>query len=154
MTVRTAGHQARVNESHETARGLTHGLCELTLEARDPEELASFYKSVFGWDELSRGEDRIWLGCGGRSRLGLWTAGPKEFGDEGGRHVHFALSVRPGTLDELRHHLHRLSIGHHGPVEHDGGDRSLYFTDPEGNVVETWDFFELGDGAREGVDAL
>jgi hypothetical protein len=26
--------------------------------------------------------------------------------------------------------------------------------DPEGNVVEVWDFFVDGDGAVEGVDAL
>jgi hypothetical protein len=30
----------------------------------------------------------------------------------------------------------------------------VYFEDPEGNVVETWDFFERSDGAREGVGAL
>jgi catechol-2,3-dioxygenase len=28
-----------------------------------------------------------------------------------------------------------------GPVEHAGGDRSLYLHDPEGNVVEAWDYF-------------
>ena len=39
-------------------------------------------------------------------------------------------------------------------MEHDGGDRSLYFEDPESNVVEVWDFFEHGEGARDGVDAL
>jgi len=26
--------------------------------------------------------------------------------------------------------------------------------DPEGNVVEVWDFFERSPGARDGVDAL
>lgn len=39
-------------------------------------------------------------------------------------------------------------------VEHDGGDRSLYVEDPEGKLVEVWDFFERGGGARDGVDAL
>jgi hypothetical protein len=41
-----------------------------------------------------------------------------------------------------------------GPVEHDGGDRSLYVEDLEGNVVEVWDFFERGEGRREGAAAL
>jgi catechol-2,3-dioxygenase len=36
-----------------------------------------------------------------------------------------------------------------GPEEHDGGDRSLYVEDPEGNVVEVWDFFGRG---REAAD--
>jgi hypothetical protein len=41
-----------------------------------------------------------------------------------------------------------------GPVEHEGGDRSLYVEDLEGNVVEVWDFFERGEGRREGAAAL
>jgi len=140
--------------STERTRGLTRGFCELTLEARDPAELAAFYLELFGWSELSRESDRIWLECGERSRLGLWSSGPKEFGDEGGRHVHFALSVRPGQLDELVCQLAERGVPHEGPVEHDGGDRSVYFEDPEGNVVEAWDFFERGEGGRDGVDAL
>jgi catechol-2,3-dioxygenase len=139
----------------EHPRGLTRGFCELTLEARDPAVLAEFYAEVFGWSELPTDEDdRIWLACGERSRLGLWSRGPKEFGDEGGRHVHFALSIRPGQLDQLVAALRRRDVSYEGPVEHDGGDRSLYFDDPEGNVVEAWDFFEHGEGARGGVDAL
>src|SRR5918994_4309512 len=140
--------------SVERTRGLTRGLCELTLEARDPEALAAFYTDVFGWEELSRQPDRVWLGCGERSRLGLWSRGEKEFGDEGGRHVHFALSVHPGQLDELVRELSRRGVRHGGPVEPDGGDRSVYFEDLEGNVVEAWDFFEHGAGADEGVEAL
>jgi catechol-2,3-dioxygenase len=41
-----------------------------------------------------------------------------------------------------------------GPVDHDGGDRSLYVEDLEGNVVEVWDFFERGAGRRHGAGAL
>jgi catechol-2,3-dioxygenase len=96
----------------------------------------------------------VWLECGERSRLGLWSPGPKEFGDEGGRHVHFALSVRPGQLDHLIRELSARGVDHRGPVEHDGGDRSVYFEDPEGNVVEAWDFFEHGEGAHDGAGAL
>ena len=116
--------------------------------------LAAFYSDVFGWFELSRDDDRVWLACGERSRLGLWAPGPKEFGDEGGRHVHFALSVHPGKLDELILRLGELGIAHRGPVRHEGGDCSVYFEDPEGNVVEAWDFFERSAGARDGVDAF
>ena len=38
--------------------------------------------------------------------------------------------------------------------EHEGGDRSVYFEDPEGNVVEAWDFSERGPGADERTEAL
>ena len=143
-----------MNAASEHDRGLTRGICEMTLETRDPASLASFFRTVFDWPELSREDGRVWLACGGRARLGLWSPGAKEFDDEGGRHVHFALSVSRGRLDELVRRLEELGIEHRGPVEHKGGDRSVYFEDPEGNVVETWDFFEQGDGAREGVDAL
>jgi catechol-2,3-dioxygenase len=124
---------------------LTRGLCELTLQTSDPEGLARFYRDALGLPELAREHDRIWLGCGEKARLGLWSPGPKEFGDEGGRHVHFAFSVPPGGLDAIRGRLARLGVEARGPVEHEGGDRSLYFEDPVGNVVEAWDYFERGE---------
>jgi len=126
---------------------------ELTLETRDPGLLERFYREAFGFAVLSRDGDRVWLGVGDRARLGLWTPGEKEFGDEGGRHVHFALSASPGTLDALVERL-RAHASVRGPVEHPGGDRSIYVEDPEGNVVEVWDFFRRADGARQGVEAL
>jgi catechol-2,3-dioxygenase len=133
---------------------LTRGLCELTLQTTDPEGLARFYREVLGFPELAREDDRIWLACGERTRLGLWSPGEKEFGDQGGLHVHYAYSVQPGALDDIRERLDRLGVQARGPVEHEGGDRSLYFEDPAGNVVEAWDFFEHGVGRREGVGAL
>ena len=126
---------------------------ELTLETRDPGRLERFYREAFGFDVLSREGDRIWLAVGERARLGLWTPGSKELGDEGGRHVHFAFGVSPGGLDRLAERL-RAHGDVRGPVDHPGGDRSIYIEDPEGNVVEVWDFFRRGDGARDGVDAL
>jgi catechol-2,3-dioxygenase len=126
---------------------------ELSLEARDPRRLERFYRDAFGFKTLAREDDRVWLGVGKTARLGLWSPGEKEFGDEGGRHVHFAFSAEPGTLDELARRLTgQASV--RGPVEHPGGDRSIYVEDPEGNTVEIWDFFRRGSGAREGVDAL
>src|SRR3954466_7447702 len=98
------GEQAM--EAAQQTSGLTRGLCELTLETPDPDALAAFYRDLFGWGELSRQDGRVWLGCGDRARLGLWSPGPKEFGDEGGRHVHIALSVAQGCLDQV---LERLS---------------------------------------------
>ena len=130
------------------------GICELTLQTPDPSALERFYVDVFGCRVISREDDRTWLACGERTRLGLWTPGAKEFGDEGGRHVHFALSTGRGRLDALTERLGRLGVEFRGPVEHDGGDRSIYVSDPEGNLVEVWDFFVAGDGAEAGVDAL
>jgi len=123
---------------------LTDGFAELTLETRDLEGLERFYTGVFGLQVLTREDDRIWLAAGPHARLGLWTPGEKEFGDEGGRHVHFALSAAPGRLDAVAERLREAGVPVRGPEEHDGGDRSLYAEDPEGNVVEVWDFFGRG----------
>lgn len=133
---------------------LVDGLCELTLETHDPAALEAFYTRALGFRVLSREQDRVWLACGPRARLGLWMPGEKEFGDEGGRHVHFAFSITSGALDGACENLSRSGIGFRGPVEHPGGDRSLYFEDPAGNVVELWDFFRRGAGATDGTAAL
>lgn len=103
---------------------------------------------------LAEEEDRVWLACGPHSRLGLWSVGEKAYGDRGGRHVHFAFSVAHGQLHEIARRLRNLGVCPRGPVEHEGGDHSLYFEDPAGNLVEAWDFFEDGDGAQDGVAAL
>jgi catechol-2,3-dioxygenase len=129
------------------------GLCELVLETGDVERLAAFYRGL-GLPQLARECDRVWLASGPRSRLGIWPPGEQEHADRGGRHVHFALSVEGGELDELARGLRGQGLDLEGPVEHEGGDRSLYLTDPEGNRVELWDFFEDGDGERGGVRAL
>jgi catechol-2,3-dioxygenase len=123
---------------------LTDGFAELTLEARDLARMEAFYAEAFGLPVLSRQDDRIWLAVGPHARLGLWTPGEKEFGDEGGRHVHYAISASPGRLDALRGRLEAAGGTVRGPVEHPGGDRSIYVEDPEGNVVEVWDFFGRG----------
>jgi catechol-2,3-dioxygenase len=136
------------------APDLIGGICELTLEAADMDALGRFYTEAFGCKVISRDDDRIWLACGERTRLGIWSPGLKEFGDRGGRHVHFALSAGPSGLDALVERLSDGGTALRGPVEHPGGDRSIYVEDPEGNVVEVWDFFERGRGESDGVDAL
>ena len=133
---------------------LTSGFVELTLEVRDLEALERFYRDAFGLELLAREDDRVWLAAGERARLGLWLPGQKEFGDEGGRHVHFAFAAAPGRLDALHERLTGMGVDVRGPVEHAGGDRSIYVEDPEGNVVEVWDFFDRPQGREDGVDAL
>jgi len=121
------------------------GFCELTLQAADPERAARFYAEAFGLPVLERAPDRVWLGVGERARLGLWSPGAKEFGDRGGLHVHFAFAVPEGALEELPERVRAAGGKVDGPHVHDGGDRSLYVTDPAGNVVEAWDFFDARD---------
>jgi catechol-2,3-dioxygenase len=114
---------------------------ELTLETRATARLERFYREAFGFELLSRNDDRVWLGVGERAAAGSEAlAAP-------------VLRASSGTLDALAERL-RKHASVSGPVEHPGGDRSIYVADPEGNVVEVWDFFSRGHGARDGVDAL
>ena len=128
---------------------LTDGFAELTLQARDLGALERFYTEAMGLEVLAREDDRIWLAAGEHARLGLWTPGEKEFGDQGGVHVHYAFSAVPGRLDALAERLREHGAPVRGPEEHDGGDRSVYVEDPEGNVVEVWDFFGRGRKAEQ-----
>ena len=123
---------------------LTDGFAELVLQARDLGRMERFYTEAMGLEVKLRDDDRVWLATGPHSRLGLWTPGEKEMGDEGGAHVHYAYSATPGRLDALKERLESHGVEVDGPTEHPGGDRSIYFEDPEGNVVEAWDFFARG----------
>jgi catechol-2,3-dioxygenase len=130
------------------------GICELVLETDDVDRLQGFYERLGLRPLLAEDEDRIWLQAGERCRLGIWSPGEKERSDRGGRHVHFAFSVGADRVDALSGQLREQGVEVEGPVEHEGGDRSAYFFDPAGNRVEIWDFFEDGDGAKDGVMAL
>src|SRR3712207_1969542 len=134
--------------------GAVRGVCELTLETDTPRALAQFYSEVLGLEVLSREPDRVWLAVGEHARLGFWSPGRKEYGDRGGRHVHFALAVAPRALDGIARRLGPEAGRVRGPVEHEGGDCSLDLTDPGRTVLERWDFFERAPGPREGVAAL
>jgi len=129
------------------------GICELVLETDDVERLTSFYREL-GLKLVLEEDERVWLAVGKRCRLGIWPPGEKEYSDRGGRHVHFALSVDHDRLDALMTGLLERGVEVEGPIEHAGGDRSVYFFDPAGNRVELWDFFRDGDGAEGGVMAL
>ncbi|HKH65251.1 MAG TPA: VOC family protein [Solirubrobacterales bacterium] len=129
------------------------GICELVLETEDVGRLVSFYREL-GLELLLEEDDKVWLAVGDNCRLGIWPPGEQEFDDRGGRHVHFALSVDRNDLEALTSRLRERGVEVQGPVEHDGGDHSVYFSDPAGNRVELWNFFRDGDGAEDGVMAL
>ena len=117
------------------------GFAELTLAAEDPESVARFYSEVFGMRRLGADRDRIWLAAGPSARLGIWTPETKEHSDRGGRHVHFAVSVSGSELEAILTRARASGAECEGPVEHAGGDRSVYVTDPAGHRAEAWDYF-------------
>src|SRR4051794_33739317 len=104
---------------------VTSGFAELTLVVRDRARMERFYRQVLDLEVLAREDDRTWLSVGEDARLGLWLPGEKEFGDQGGAHVHFAFSAGPDGLDALVARLGGHGHEYRGPVGHGGGDPVL-----------------------------
>lgn len=113
------------------------GICELALESGDLDAMVAFYERL-GLEVVGREPGRVWLAAGAVARLGIWSGGVKEHRDRGGMHVHFALAVTAAVLEETADKLNGEDQEFEGSVVHDGGDRSIYVFDPEGNRVELW----------------
>jgi catechol-2,3-dioxygenase len=125
------------------------GISELVLEVADLEAASAFYGETLGFEETRLGErreDRRWFLVGETARLGLWAPQEGIAGGRGGAHVHFAFSVAEEELDRLRARLLAAGVEIEGPVQL-GPSRSLYVTDPDGNVVEFW-AYDMAEYAR------
>ena len=124
------------------------GMLEIVLEVGDLERAVAFYRDVLGCREVERWpapRRAVWLDIGRHAVLGLWPAssggpGVGIHGARGGSHVHFAIYVERGTIEEWRRKLDAAGLEVEGPVEFSGGNRSLFVTDPDGNVVELGDW--------------
>ena len=77
--------------------------------------------------------------AGTQTRIGLWRPQLGIASGRGGLHVHYAMHINDQDFDpavaRLREHGYDPEI-----VSFDDDDRgrSLYVTDPDGNVVECW----------------
>jgi catechol-2,3-dioxygenase len=115
------------------------GVSELVLEVVDLEAAETFYADVFGFPVVERSEGRVWVMAGARTRIGLWRPQLGIASGRGGLHVHFAMQIADkdfdGAVARLRKHGRDPEM-----VSFDDDDRgrSLYVTDPDGNVVECW----------------
>jgi catechol 2,3-dioxygenase-like lactoylglutathione lyase family enzyme len=128
------------------------GISELVLEVVDLEAARAFYGAVLGFKETRRGErreDRRWYLVGDSARLGLWTEQEGLAGGRGGAHVHFAFAVADAEIDKIRKRILAAGVDVEGPIQL-GPGRSIYVTDPDGNVVEFWsqDLVEYSRGTR------
>jgi catechol 2,3-dioxygenase-like lactoylglutathione lyase family enzyme len=119
------------------------GVFEIVLEVEDLAASERFYVEAVGLPVVDRwGEDRpaIWVGLGREGYLGLWlprSGGAKGlFGSRGGSHVHLAIRVPRGTLDQAQARLEAFGYPIAGRLTFGPGDHALYVLDPDGNVVE------------------
>ncbi len=129
------------------------GLYEMVLEVADLAASEQFYMEAIGLPVATRwGDERpaTWMTLGNEGFLGLW---PVESGGamaihngRGGTHVHFALRLPLGTIDQAQARLEEL--GHEVErVVFDNGNSAIYLDDPDGNVVELTEIAVLWDGS-------
>lgn len=124
------------------------GLLELVLEVGDLEQSIAFYRDLLRLPEVEKWPAprvAVWLSLGRNEVLGLWPAdsggeGVGIAGSRGGSHVHFAIYVEPGSLRAWQELLEHAGIKVEGPVDFAHGNRSIFVSDPDGNVVELGDW--------------
>lgn len=119
-----------------------HGVSELTLQVHDLEASARWYMEHLELPVTGRDDDNafVWLKAGEWTRIGLWLPGEREFGDEPGAHVHFAMRVNPEDMEEVAATLRAKGLAVEGPVRHPGKNRSVYVKDPDGHLIEFFDY--------------
>lgn len=128
------------------------GLYEMVLEVADLTVSEQFYVEAIGLSVATRwGDERpaTWLSLGNEGFLGLW---PAESGGDvaihngrGGAHVHFALRIPAGTIDQAQTRLEELGFEVER-VDFGNGNIAIYLDDPDGNVVELTEIRLLWDG--------
>ena len=135
----------------------TLGLFEMVLEVADLAAAERFYAEDIGLPVVTRWTDdrkAVWLAMGNQGFLGLW---PVETGGavaihngRGGSHVHFALRVPMGSLDEVQRRLEERGYSVEDGWDFGHGNRAIYLDDPDGNVVELTERTTLWDGSPAG----
>ncbi|WP_017591704.1 VOC family protein [Nocardiopsis potens] len=122
-----------------------NGVNELVLEVKDLQAAERFYSGVLDFPVIERWSgpqwnhrEAVWV-LAGTTRIGLWRPQIGISRGRGGVHVHYAVHVDreeyPGIVERIRSHGHTVD-----EVEFGGRTRSAYVTDPDGNVVEFWDW--------------
>lgn len=117
------------------------GVSELVLEVVDLDASERFYSTVLGFPVVDRWKDggRVWLMAGTQTRIGLWRPQLGIANGRGGVHVHYAFHIDEGDFEAAVVHLR--AHGYEPEIvsfEDDERGRSLYVSDPDGNVVECW----------------
>lgn len=121
----------------------------VVLTVADLERTIAFYERVLGMTAVSFGEGRRALALGDQ-KLNLHQAG-REFEPKALRPTPGAIDLCFTTdvpLDEVAAHLRSSGVAIElGPVDKIGARstlRSLYFRDPDGNLIEVSNEVELG----------
>jgi catechol 2,3-dioxygenase-like lactoylglutathione lyase family enzyme len=119
---------------------------ETSLYVDDPASVCRFYEEVLGLEPMMHDKRLTAYAVGQGSVLLLFRQGTTEQpaptpggvipSHDGSGRLHFAFSVAAEALDAWRSHLLRHDVVIESEVSWPRGGRSLYFRDPEQNLVE------------------
>jgi catechol 2,3-dioxygenase-like lactoylglutathione lyase family enzyme len=117
-------------------------IVETAIYADDLATAEAFYRDVLGLAVVGRDPDRhVFFRVGDSDMLLIFnpraTMQPGLLPPHGASGPgHFALGVRPGSLDFWRRRLAEHGVAIEKEVQWPRGGHSLYFRDPAGNAVE------------------
>ena len=122
------------------------GLLETALYVENLERAASFYERIFSFERLYEEPRLIALAIPGRQVLLLFLKGSSSGQNtvpgglipphDGQGRLHLAFAIEATELKQWRDHLTANNITLESEVIGDRGGRSLYFRDPDQNLVE------------------
>ena len=148
----------RQGDEMDESRSRVKGLGEVSLRVRDLEVMRVFYEEVVGLEVLRRDESfvffRVAEGYGGHTQnLALFAAADRDFLEDKSEHVdparttlhHVALNISLDDYEAERRRLEGLGLSVQATEHAWLHVRSLYFTDPEGNLLE---FVCFDEGVR------
>jgi len=132
-----------------TSAGCIKGLGEVSIRVNDLELMQKFYEDVIGLDLLRREENyafyKIAEGYDGHTQnLALFDASERTFIESKSTQLsqemttlhHIALNVSLEDLETERRRLEGLGLEVRTTIHEWLNVRSLYFSDPEGNLLE------------------
>ena len=124
----------------------TEGVLETSLYARDLAKTAAFYREILGLRILIDTPRLVAFDAGRQSVLLVFQRGATETditdargtipGHDGAGRLHFALAIAAEDLDVWQVRLARSGVVLTGEYRWPAGGTSLYFSDPDGAVVE------------------
>lgn len=122
------------------------GVLETSLYVEDLEPSKSFYKAIFGFEELFSDERLCALNVSNRQVLLLFLKGASNVPiaasggmippHDGGGQLHLTFSIKAAELEEWERWLGEKGVAIESTVKWARGGTSMYFRDPDGHLLE------------------